>query len=141
MKQPPHLRFARLTLTCVAMSAWLLAANHCAIAGLLPKAPAASEHAECPGHPAPAGDEKGRDCDGSGCCKSLSAPLAVAKNLVGYDLACFAKVTYPAATLDGAVVRRAAVILELDTGPPDCSSFAESVLQRSILAHAPPVVA
>ena len=28
---------------------------------------------------------------------------------------------------------------ELDTGPPFAGSFAESVLQRSILAHAPPV--
>jgi hypothetical protein len=27
---------------------------------------------------------------------------------------------------------------ELDTGPPFSGSFAESVLQRSILAHAPP---
>ena len=29
--------------------------------------------------------------------------------------------------------------LELDTGPPFAGSFAESVLQRSVLAHAPPV--
>ena len=29
---------------------------------------------------------------------------------------------------------------ELDTGPPFSGSFAESVLQRSILAHAPPFV-
>jgi hypothetical protein len=28
---------------------------------------------------------------------------------------------------------------ELDTGPPFADSFAESVLQRSILAHAPPL--
>jgi hypothetical protein len=28
---------------------------------------------------------------------------------------------------------------ELDTGPPFAASFAESVLQRSILAHAPPI--
>ncbi len=30
------------------------------------------------------------------------------------------------------------LLLELDTGPPFAGSFAESVLQRSILAHAPP---
>ncbi len=30
--------------------------------------------------------------------------------------------------------------LELDTGPPFAGSFTESVLQRSILAHAPPVL-
>jgi hypothetical protein len=28
----------------------------------------------------------------------------------------------------------------LDTGPPGATSFAELVLQRSILAHAPPIV-
>ena len=31
--------------------------------------------------------------------------------------------------------------LELDTGPPFADWFAESVLQRSILAHAPPSLA
>jgi hypothetical protein len=30
--------------------------------------------------------------------------------------------------------------VSLDTGPPRSLSFAESVLQRSVLAHAPPVV-
>jgi len=29
--------------------------------------------------------------------------------------------------------------LELDTGPPGSRSFAELILQRSILAHAPPL--
>jgi len=31
--------------------------------------------------------------------------------------------------------------LLLDTGPPDAHSFAELILQRSLLAHAPPTVA
>jgi hypothetical protein len=31
-------------------------------------------------------------------------------------------------------------LLALDTGPPEVLSFSESVLQRSILAHAPPVL-
>ena len=30
-------------------------------------------------------------------------------------------------------------IQALDTGPPGCFSFAESVLQESMLSHAPPV--
>ena len=33
------------------------------------------------------------------------------------------------------------VPVELDTGPPAADSFAESILQRSLLAHAPPFVA
>lgn len=36
--------------------------------------------------------------------------------------------------------KRAGLEIEvLDTGPPDCFSFAESVLQESMLSHAPPV--
>ena len=34
--------------------------------------------------------------------------------------------------------RVAAPLIALDTGPPRSLSFAESILQRSILAHAPP---
>ena len=30
-------------------------------------------------------------------------------------------------------------IAEIDTGPPACLSFAESVLQESMLSHAPPL--
>ena len=33
-----------------------------------------------------------------------------------------------------------AVAETLDTGPPESRSFAELILQRSILAHAPPVL-
>jgi hypothetical protein len=33
---------------------------------------------------------------------------------------------------------RAAAPLLLDTGPPGAFSFAELILQRSLLAHAPP---
>lgn len=35
--------------------------------------------------------------------------------------------------------RLALEIEALDTGPPACFSFAESVLQESMLSHAPPV--
>ena len=31
--------------------------------------------------------------------------------------------------------------LSLDTGPPGARTFAELILQRSLLAHAPPIVA
>lgn len=135
-------RTARATLSAIVALCWLLAANHCVVAGLLPRAAApAGEHQECPGHPAPKDDGQSRDCDGSGCCKALSAPVALSKNLVGYDLAIFGTSEFPLTQLAAAPQMRAGLILELDTGPPDASSFAESVLQRSILAHAPPSVA
>ena len=37
------------------------------------------------------------------------------------------------------LTRFAIEVEELDTGPPDCFSFAESVLQESMPSHAPPV--
>jgi hypothetical protein len=37
--------------------------------------------------------------------------------------------------------RDALAPLLLDTGPPDAHSFAELILQRSLLAHAPPFLA
>jgi hypothetical protein len=36
---------------------------------------------------------------------------------------------------------RTAAPLLLDTGPPGARSFAELILQRSLLAHAPPILA
>ncbi|HEX8280973.1 MAG TPA: hypothetical protein VF551_06330 [Chthoniobacterales bacterium] len=135
-------RLARATISLLAVAAWLLAANHCVVAGFLPKAnTVSSEHAPCPAHKAPAPEKKSKDCDGSSCCKSLSAPLALAKNLVGYDLASFDACEFPGSATEAAGCQHEPAILALDTGPPDGLSFAESVLQRSILAHAPPVVA
>lgn len=72
------------------------------------------------------------------CCKDIRATVAksvaanpIALRLIGpreYALEIFAR---PA--------RLAIEIKGLDTGPPNCLSFAESVLQESMLSHAPPV--
>ena len=72
------------------------------------------------------------------CCKDLRATVAksvtanpIALRLIGWrDYA--PEIPLPA-------VRIAIEIGGLDTGPPDCLSFAESVLQESMLSHAPPV--
>ena len=55
--------------------------------------------------------------------------LAAASQLVGAQDYVAAVLTPP---------RVVAQLLALNTGPPRSLSFAESVLQRSILAHAPP---
>jgi hypothetical protein len=77
------------------------------------------------------------------CCKSLQ-PLSVspAKSLVAYNTDLFSLQWYAVASLissDAAFVD--VEVPQWDTGPPGVISFAESVLQRSILAHAPPVLA
>jgi hypothetical protein len=144
VKQRLRSRIFSATASLVALAAWLTASNHCALGGLVPKQVEASAHSHCSGAvpEAPADEEKGGECDGSKCCKSLSAPtLAFAKSLVTFDTALFATTDYLTTALPSLGALHDDPICELDTGPPERSSFAESVLQRSILAHAPPVSA
>jgi hypothetical protein len=117
------------------IAAWILLSNHCALglSGALVETD--SELGACPMHSAPA---KGKPAANLPCCKELRAlashagknVAAAASRLVGvrdYEAAIF--LTPP---------RVPAPVLVLDTGPPPSLSFAESILQRSILAHAPP---
>ena len=118
----------------VTAAAWFLAANHCAVASLVPKT---AGHEHCAAD-TPADEGKPNDCDGLNCCKSLSAPAVFAKKLVGYDKAFFTPQDYIVGEFAFPTDQHDALISELDTGPPPPNSFVESVLQRSLLAHAPP---
>ncbi|HEY8669197.1 MAG TPA: hypothetical protein VIL63_00015, partial [Terriglobales bacterium] len=74
------------------------------------------------------------------CCKVLRATLNGSVNFASYDAWAFTLqllFVSPGPLLEPV---RSALPLELDTGPPG-GSFAETVLQRSILAHAPPSLA
>jgi len=129
------------TAALVAVS-WLAVSNHCAL-GLAAiethssDAISAQTHdccaSEVPGQPKPAKDPA------TPCCKTLPAvsvsPVKSFETNVtisfGGPLAC-SMPTF-------ATPRIAAVAYRfLNTGPPGGRSFAESVLQRSLLAHAPP---
>lgn len=141
VKQSLITRAAHATLSLLAIAVWFLAANHCAVASFAPKAPVASaEHEGCPGHPAPAGNQESDGCDGSSCCKSLIAPFVLAKAVVSYDAFSFSTEDFPAVSGLNPGAQHVTSIEEVDTGPPGATSFAESVLQRSVLAHAPPFV-
>lgn len=120
--------------------AWFLAANHCAVGDLTaPLSEASTGHEHCgSSSDAPAEKEEPNDCDALNCCKSLSAPASFAKKLVGYDKAFYALTDYVVSEIVFASELHDASISELDTGPPPALGFAESVLQRSLLAHAPP---
>jgi hypothetical protein len=121
-------------------AAWVLAANHCGVACFLPESTTApSEHEHCGASDAPADKDKPTGCDTLNCCKSLSAPANFAKKLVGYDKAFYTLKDYVVSEFIFSSDQHDALISELDTGPPRPHSFAESVLQRSLLAHAPPV--
>jgi len=126
--------------------AWLVAINHCAFASASVNAgPARSEQggmpSGCPMHrtqqqqPEP---QKQNTCGDLPCCKNLQTPAAASAQLVNPpSLAILGTFFTPA--FDGNDSETARVAYFSDTGPPGECSFAELVLQRSILAHAPPV--
>ena len=128
----------------VAIVAWFVASNHCALAGFAPLPTAdASAHSHCHGSSdKPADEPKERECDGSKCCNSLNAPtLALAKSVATYDCAYVDAPEFAGFPRYLVAAQHDSERWELDTGPPRSTSFAESVLQRSILAHAPPFLA
>ena len=141
VRSSPFIRFFRATVSLVAVAAWFHASNHCAIGAMLPEpAPTSSDHASCHTQTAPAESEEKGDCADLSCCGSLSAPaVSIAKSILGDDVIFPVEMDFPAGV--GFVFESGhdAPIAELDTGPPQRDSFAESVLQRSLLAHAPPV--
>jgi hypothetical protein len=116
--------------------AWLAVSNHCALAVLAGSATQAAEvqHACCPG----AGGERPPAEAGKVCCKSLralppdtAAPLSVTPAL----LAAFLPLEILEAPLERALAPAGGA------SPPGAQSFAELVLQQSLLGHAPPIAA
>ncbi len=128
----------QLGISLGAFSAYVSASNHCSFVPKVERVASAPSHPGCPGHHSR--DKKGDSRDDGACCKSFPpAAFANAKKLVTFDTHSFALQYYFATALIfpenvGSELRP----LELDTGPPHALSFVESVLQRSILVHAPP---
>lgn len=121
----------------IAICSWIAVSNHCAFAAVA--AEIAKGQVECPFHSKPAKQKE--QSSQVQCCKILRAlPFAKGKTWARDD-ARFGTANFPIQT--GALVVcsvRAAAPLLLDTGPPGALSFAELILHRSLLAHAPPVV-
>ena len=120
----------------VAICSWFAISNHCVFAALATNDTASRQ---CPFHSKP----KEKPSTGAQCCKILRAVASVPakgwarddRNLSdsdGYGGERALAIGYSQTTL---------VPLSLDTGPPGVLSFAELILQRSLLAHAPPVPA
>ena len=129
----------RISVVLMTIVAWFSISNHCAVGEMVAaktQSPMAQMH--CHGNqPTPSkksGDEE------MPCCKVLRATLAGQGKMVQVASQDFlplqnwiiAQVIFA----NEPQLHRAPQ--ELDTGPPFADSFAESVLQRSILAHAPP---
>jgi hypothetical protein len=120
----------------MAICSWFAISNHCAFAALATKTDAAST--ECPFHSKPAKQEN--QPAGIQCCKTLRAVVPVVTKSWMRDDANFSGVDFRREECASTEYFRTALTpLSLDMGPPDAHSFAELVLQRSLLAHAPPI--
>ncbi len=140
-----HPNAFNLSVSLIAIFAWFLAVNHCAVEmveGAEPPhethatatAPASHSHSRGPSH-----DKDRQGDDSNVCCQDFSKAAQSDnaspqfKNVVVKLVTFFSGVhllpVAPKADLNPHY---------LDSGPP--ASFAESVLQRSVLAHAPPVL-
>jgi hypothetical protein len=129
---------ARSFVTITAITSWFAISNHCVFAALATNDTASRQ---CPFHSKPTKQEK--PSTGAQCCKILRAVSSAATKSWDRDDAKFSDADrhHDERALTTAFSQTTMVPLFLDTGPPGAYSFAELILQRSLLAHAPPVLA
>jgi hypothetical protein len=138
--------FWRAPLTALLLVSWTLATSHCALAAAAANAiaPAIEKAAdECPMHAAakqaPQPEKKNR-CADLPCCKNLFASVPAMAKALSKPMCCDIAnddLVVRVVLLEKGVSRKLLPIV--GTGPPGANNFTESVLQQSILAHAPPL--
>ena len=122
----------------LAVLAWFVASNHCALSALVERlATNPAPAMECKNCPAKSGDRKPPG-EMSGCCKGIKATPST-PGLADFDAALCGKVLCFVDVLMPPVVAQALPVSIAGTGPPRAVSFAEAVLSRSFQSHAPPV--
>jgi hypothetical protein len=135
-KRSARLNRARAAFALLSIAAWFSLSNHCALGAITRPVETGVETSECPMHSAPA---KKKPAAKLPCCKDLRAVAAkAAANTLPAPIRFVGAREY-AVEIFVSPPRLAIAVDGLDTGPPGRFSFAESVLQQSILAHAPPL--
>ena len=127
---------ARSITVFVSIAAWMVLSNHCALGVVALPVETGVEASGCPMHSAPA---KKKPAAKFPCCKDLRAVAGKTAASAMAATSRFAGAQDYAVEIFVSPPRVAIKIAGLDTGPPGAFSFAESVLQQSILAHAPPL--
>jgi hypothetical protein len=121
----------------IAICSWIAVSNHCAFAAVASEIDKAQT--ECPFHSKPAKQKE--QSSQVQCCKILRAVVFAKTKGWARDDAKFCDAIFPVKTCAFVVYSsRPVAPLLLDTGPPGAFSFAELILQSSLLAHAPPFV-
>jgi hypothetical protein len=122
----------------IAICSWLAISNHCAFGAIANRG--GETQSACPFHSRPVKPQPLPS--GTQCCKILRAVVPVVTKSWARDDAKFSGVDFRVDEF--ALVAHSHTTpapLFLDTGPPEAPTFAELILQRSLLAHAPPVSA
>jgi hypothetical protein len=127
----------RAGVVVVTLVGWFSISNHCALAAF-ESSQSGAAHASCHANTrAPSKlPVKGEETP---CCKLLRATLVKDNASVAENALMFSLQPYFVGLIVFPEQLHWPQSFELDTGPPFSGSFAESVLQRSILAHAPPL--
>src|SRR6266496_3743997 len=128
----------RFAVVLTTIMAWFSISNHCSLGGLITKTDSAVAPMHCHGNQSPPSKKSSQE--ETPCCKMLRATLTRDAKVVDVASKTFLPIQYWIVAELISVPETQLSPLELDTGPPFAGSFAESVLQRSILAHAPPVL-
>jgi hypothetical protein len=122
--------FAGMVVVTMAV-AWFFAANHCALAAVESLGKQNAEHACCHS------DQGTTEPFPTQCCKALAAPVPQATVAPAVHLDELQPAWIQASRVQ--VAAEISMVVAFDTGPPRRStSFAVLVLNRSLLAHAPP---
>jgi len=139
-----QLKSLRWLVVTISMAAWFVASNHCVLAARPTVTSVGKASTGCPMHaqkqqtPTPS---KGKGCGDLPCCKNLQATATTAAKTVAKPMWLGLLQPFFALSLTIVDADTPSILQILDNGPPGNKSFAELVLQRSILAHAPPSVA
>ncbi len=133
----PNLR-SRVFIAIFLSLGWLVATNHCAL-GLMRNGRTAME---CPGHPHSADAEHGpKPASLSACCQTIQGAVFAGLEMDAKpSLHALLLPFFGVALISTAESDLPPLVAALDTGPPFCESFAETVLQRSLFGNAPPLV-
>jgi hypothetical protein len=128
----------RASVVVVTLVGWFSISNHCALAAFEGRQSGAA-HTSCHANtPTPSKlPAKGEQMP---CCKLLRATVVKDSASVVQNGLTFSLQPYFVGFIVFPEQLHWSQSFELDTGPPFSGSFAESVLQRSILSHAPPFV-
>jgi hypothetical protein len=135
MKPTAQRNFARSVTVAITIFSWLAISNHCAFGAIADRG--RETQSACPFHSEPIKPQP--PASGTQCCKILRAVVPVVTKSWARDDAKFSGVDFRVDEF--ALVVRSHTTpapLFLDTGPPEARTFVELILQRSLLAHAPP---